>query len=75
MALTMQVATVLLAACVEKLETTPTTIDKNAESGEWVELQDYLAVSLPAVRVFVDWFLCQEELYSTSLAAVKQPIL
>lgn len=80
--LSLQVAAVLLVACVERLKTipiaTPTDsepVSSIAESAEGVELLDYLAVLLPAVRVLLDWFLCQEELRSISHTAVKQPIL
>lgn len=74
--LALQLATVLLVACVERVKTTPiatpTDGDVIAESAEGV---DYLAVLLPAVRVLLDWFLCQEQLCSITCTAVKQPIL
>lgn len=73
LALALQMATALLGACGENLEATPT--NDITESAEWVELLGYLAVLLPAVRVLLDWFLAQEELLSTSLTAVKEPIL
>ena len=94
--LTLQLVTVLLSACAERMQAvaTPTLSPSNPPSEEegagcnssspmrWdgrgvvpsadgEKLLDYLAVLVPASRILYDWFLCQTELYSTSLQSLK----
>lgn len=77
-----QFATVLLEACVQRLQAVPHPHDSISSPLEgwaglvgWEELLDYLSVLLPAVRVVFDWFKCQRELCLEALTTVKQPIL
>ena len=87
----LQFSTVLLEACVLRLQTASEAgdgtdmplphddvsppLERWVGPAGWEKLLDYLSVVVPAVRMVFEWFKCQRELCVEAIASVKQPTL